>query len=49
MIINYTEDLLISAYMITRCVSISAFASLVGIPGGFASFAVGIKICSISS
>ena len=46
-IINYTEHLLISASMITRCVSFSAFASLVGIPAGFASFTVGIKICSI--
>ena len=34
--------------MVTGCVSISAFASLVGIPVGIASSAVGIKICAIT-
>ena len=31
------------------CVSISAFASLIGIPAGIASSAVGIKICTIAA
>ena len=35
--------------MITGCVSTSAFASLVGIPEGVASSAVGIKICAITA
>ena len=32
---------------ITGCVSIPAFASLVGIPVGFTGSAVGLKICVI--
>ena len=31
------------------CVSISAFASLIGIAAGIASSAVGIKICTIAA
>ena len=31
------------------CLSISAFASLVGIPIAIASFAVGLKICAITA
>ena len=45
--LNYTEHLLILASTVTGCVSVSAFASLVGIPVGIASSAVGIKICAI--
>ena len=33
---------------ISRCVSISAFASLVGIPIGIMSSAIGLKICVIN-
>ena len=40
---NYLEHLFILASTVTGCVSISAFASLVGIPVGIASSAVGIK------
>ena len=34
---------------VTGCVSISAFASLVGIPVGITSSAVGLKICVITA
>ena len=40
---------LISASTITGCVSISAFASLIGIPTGITSFAIGLKICAITA
>ena len=32
---------------VSSCVSIFAFASLVGVPVGIASFAVGLRICAI--
>ena len=42
-VLFYIESLLISASAVTGCVLISAFASLVGIPIGITSFAVGLK------
>ena len=39
---KYFEQLRILASAVTACVSISAFASLVGIPIGIASSAVGL-------
>ena len=42
---NYMKHFLILANAITRCASISSFASLVGIPIGIASSATGLKIC----
>ena len=42
---NYIEHLLI----ITGCVSIFAFASLVGILIGITSSAIGLKICGITA
>ena len=47
--LNYIEHLLISMSTVTGCVSISAFASLVGIPVGITSFAIGLKVCVISA
>ena len=47
--LNYIEHLLISMSAVTGCVSISAFASLVGIPVGITSYAVGLKICVITA
>ena len=47
--LNYVEHLLISALTVTGYVSISAFASLVCVPAGFTSSAVGIKICAITA
>ena len=46
---NYSEHLLILVSTITGCVSISAFASLVGIPIGITSSAVGLQICVITA
>ena len=42
---NYIAHLLILISAVTRCVSISAFPSLVGIPIGITSSTIGIKIC----
>ena len=49
MTLNYIEHLLILASAFTRCVSISAFASLVGIPFGITDSAVELKICVITA
>ena len=46
--LNYVEHLLILVSTVTGCVSISTFASLVCVPVGIMSSAVGIKICSIT-
>ena len=46
---NYAEHVLILVLTITGCVSISAFASLVCVPVGITSSAVGIKICAITA
>ena len=45
--LNYAEHLLILVLTVTGCVSISAVASLVCIPVGITSFAVGIKTGTI--
>ena len=42
--LNYVEHLLIIASTVTGCVSISAFASLVCVPVGITSSAIGINI-----
>ena len=47
--LNYVEHLLILAATVTGCVSIFAFVSLVAIPVGVTSSAVGIKICAITT
>ena len=48
-VLNYYDHLLIVASTITGCVSISAFASLVGIPIGITSSAIGLKICVVTA
>ena len=48
-VLNYIEHSLIVIATITGCVSISAFASLVGIPLGITSSAIGLKICVITA
>ena len=48
MVLNYIEHLLILVSTITSCVSISAFTSLVGIPIGITSSAIGLKIWVIT-
>ena len=47
-VLNYIEHLLILIPPVTRCVSIFAFASLVGIHIGITSSAVGLKIYAIT-
>ena len=44
--LNYIEHFLILASTITGCVSISAFASLAGIPIEITGSAVGLNICA---
>ena len=45
--LNYAEHLFILISAVTGCVSTSAFASLVCVPVGITSSAVGIKICAV--
>ena len=45
--INYIEHFLILASTITGCISISVFNSLLGIPIGITSSAIGLRICAI--
>ena len=47
MVLNYIEPLLILAFTITDCVSISAFVLLVSIP--IASSGVGLKISLVTA
>ena len=47
--LNYLERFLILGPSITGCISISAFASLVGIPVGITSFAIRLKMGAITS
>ena len=46
--LKYIEHFLILASPITGCISISAFAPLLGIPTGITSSAIGLKICAIA-
>ena len=48
-VLNYIDHSLIVISTITGCVFISAFASLVGIPIGITSSAIGLKICLITA
>ena len=47
--LNHIEHFLILASTITECISISACASLLGIPIGITSSAIGLKICVIAA
>ena len=47
--LNYIEQFLILASVITGCISISAFTSLIGIPIGITSVAIGLKISVIAA
>ena len=47
--LNYVEHLLILASTVPDCVSIFPFASLVCVPVGITSSAVGLKICAITA
>ena len=47
--LNYFEHFRILGSAITGCVSISAFASLAGIPIGITTSAIGLKICALTA
>ena len=47
--LNYVEPLLILVWTFTSCVSNSAFVSLVCVPVGITSSAVGLTICAITA
>ena len=47
--LNYIEHVLILASAITGCIAISAFTSLLGIPIGITSSAIGLKSCAITA
>ena len=48
-ILNYIKHFPIIASTITGCILISAYASLLSIPIGIASSAIGLKICAIAA
>ena len=48
-VLNYFEHFLVFVSAVNFCVSISAFASLVGVPVCIATSAIGIKICVITA
>ena len=47
--LNYIEHFLILVSAVTRCISISAFTSLLGILTGIKSSTIGLKICDITA
>ena len=48
-ILNYIEHSIILTSTITGYISISTFASLLGIPIGITSSAIGLQICAITA
>ena len=46
---NYFGRFFVFVCVVNSCVSISAFASLVGVPVGVSSFTVGLKIYAITA
>ena len=47
--LNYPEHFLLCISTTNECVSISAFASLFGVPVGITSSAEGLKICAVTA
>ena len=47
--LNHIEYFLILASTITGCISISAFASLLGVSIWITSYAIGLKICATAT
>ena len=47
--LNYIQHFLILASTIIRCISVSDFSSLFGIPIGILSSAIGLKVCGITA
>ena len=48
-VLNYIDHSLIAISIITRCVSISTLASLIGNPIGITCSVIGLKICLITT
>ena len=48
-ILNYIEHFIILASIITVCISISAFTSMIGIPIRITSSAIGLKVCAAAT
>ena len=47
--LNYIEHFFILASTIAKCISISVFVFLLGIPIGITSSPIGLKICAIDA
>ena len=47
--LSYIEHILILAFTITGYISVSAFASLLGIPVGITTSTIGLKICAMAA
>ena len=47
--LTYIEQFLILASAITRCISISTFVSLLGIPTRITTSSIGLTICAIAA
>ena len=47
--LNYIEQFLILVSAVAGCISISVFASLIGVPIGIMSSAIGLKVCAITA
>ena len=49
MTLNYIEHFLVLTSVVTGCISISAFASLLGIPIEITVYTIGLEICAITA
>ena len=47
--LSYIEQFLILASAVTRCISISTFVSLLGIPTRIMTSSIGLTICAIAA
>ena len=47
--LNYFENFLVFVSAASGCISISAFASLAGVPVGIVSYAVELKTCALTT
>ena len=47
--LNYFKHFLVSVSVVSGCVSVSAFASLFGVPVGITISVVGMEICAITA
>ena len=47
--LDFIERFFILAFVVTGCISISAFISSLDIPIGITSFSIGLKTCSVTA